>query len=179
MKNIKYLLFVVIILKTSLVFSQEEGSYRHFPELNKYVGTWEWQSGDSTLMITFEKTEFNIKKMYYQAHNASVDVLIGWHTFSIGGKVIQSSMSKKSKTFDYKLKDQTMWGAFYNNFVRINSFQDLITGAKTTNGKFTLLEGGKKAHLELSDRREWSSNAEYNNSPHFSMPKNIIMQKIK
>jgi hypothetical protein len=158
----------------------QEGSYRRVPELNKYTGTWKWKSGDSILVIDLEKTQINSKKMDNRTPGVSADILIGWHKFSVGGKVIQSSMGKKSTTFDYKFKDQTIWGGIPHSegYVSIH-FHDLVTGANTTNGKFSLLKGGKKAHLELSDRREWSSLNKNDSSPHFSLPMNIIMKKIK
>lgn len=180
MKNIKFLFLTIFVLNVSIVMSQEEGSYRSVPELNKYTGTWKWKSGDSILVIDLKKTQINSKKMDNRAPGASADILIGWHKFSVAGKVIQSSMNMKSDTFDYKFKNQTILGGIPHNegYVSIH-FHDLVTGANTTSGKFSLLEGGKKAHLELSDRREWSSLNKNDSSPHFSLPMDIIMKKIK
>lgn len=177
---VKFLFFVTFVLNVTMVMSQEEGSHRRVPELDKYVGKWKWRSGDSTLVIDLDKTEINSKNMDNRAPGASVDILIGWHTFSVKGKVIQSSMDKKSNTFDYKFKNQTVWGGISHkkDYVSIH-FHDLVTGANTTNGKFSLLEGGKKAHLELSDRREWSSLNQHVDWAHFSLPMDIIMKKIK
>jgi hypothetical protein len=188
MKYLKFLFLATFVLNVSMVMSQEKGSYRHVPELNKYVGTWKWRHGDSTLVITLKKTEIHSKKMDNRAPDASADILIGWHKFSVGGKVIQSSMNMKSDTFDYKFKNQTIFGGInqtmrggipHNEGYLAIHFHDLVTGANTTSGKFSLLKGGKKANLELSDTREWSSLNKNDRSPHFSLPMDIIMKKIK
>lgn len=64
MVNIERILsaFCILIISVSLAYSQfKDGYYGKLPELDKYLGTWQWESGDCLLTIKLAKTVYNLK----------------------------------------------------------------------------------------------------------------------
>ena len=89
-----------VMLISNLSFSQNEindGDYIKNDKINKFVGRWQWISGDTLFIIVFEK-----EKMKLKSDNATInaDALKGWHQFTIGEKEIENTIlsDKKSMT---------------------------------------------------------------------------------
>jgi hypothetical protein len=176
------LISCAIFLFFSTAQAQVDGEYRQIPELDKYVGTWQWQSGDSVFTIKLAKTVLNFKQYMQQiggdGPNATLDVLIGWYEFKIGATVMQSSLSSENTLFDYNNINQTIvMGGLYNGIddeegpyelVSIPFFHDLIENVSLKAGSFELAEPNL-AILSLVGDREGK----------FSLPKKVLMNRIQ
>jgi hypothetical protein len=94
MKTIKLLLMTVCLLTSTGVFSQK---YVPEPELDKFVGTWEWTSANEKfqLIITKQKVYLDIQglKEYYYT-----DVPVAYHSYTKNGDVVSSSIDKMNIT---------------------------------------------------------------------------------
>jgi hypothetical protein len=176
------LISCVLIAFYGTTHAQVDGEYRQVPGLDKYVGTWQWQSGDSVLTIKLAKAILNFKQYMQQiggdGPNATLDVLIGWHEFKIGGTVMQSSLSSENTLFDYNNINQTIvMGGLYNGIddeegpyelVSIPFFHDLTENVSLKAGSFEMTEPNQ-ALLSLVGDREGK----------FSLPKKVLMTKIE
>lgn len=93
--------FIIILFSMVLIHSKsyaqglKDGDYFKNDKLDKFVGTWQWVSGDSSLTIILIKTQFYFKKEDSTNPDAKADIIIGWHEFSVKNVVIESSLSKK------------------------------------------------------------------------------------
>jgi hypothetical protein len=174
--------FCLLIISGSVAFSQfEDGEYIQVPELDKYVGTWQWQSGDSVLTIKLAKTILNFKQYMQQSGGDGPDVnkdaLIGWHEFRIGSTVKQSSLSSENSIYDYSNVNQTilLWLVSGTDseevpfeFLRVAFFRDTIEDVILNQGSFELLEHNQ-AILSMGGDRDGK----------FSLPKELVMTKIE
>jgi hypothetical protein len=84
----------VCLLTGTGVFSQK---YVPEPGIDKFVGTWEWTSGNEKfqLIITKQKVYLDIhglKEYYYS------DVPVAYHRYTKNGNVVSSSMDKMNIT---------------------------------------------------------------------------------
>lgn len=75
----KLFLFLALVCST-LCFSQIAN-----PELDKFVGTWQWNSGNDTVTLVLAKQTSNFP------NGTSREVLVGWHKYVKNGLVIESS----------------------------------------------------------------------------------------
>lgn len=57
------------------------------PELDKFVGTWRWTSGNDTVIIVLQKQVTNLP-----TGTSSNEILVGWHKYVENGQLIQSSL---------------------------------------------------------------------------------------
>lgn len=67
-------------------------------DLNKFVGTWKWQSNDSIITIVLQKKE----DVFFNNRNQYEDYIIGEYKFEINGVVLIDYL--------YKLQDPTIIG---------------------------------------------------------------------
>jgi hypothetical protein len=141
----------------------KNGEYVKNDNINRIVGTWIWQSGDTTFTIVLKKEKVTVNNPVGSNH---FDVLQGWHEYAVKGKIIESSIASKKLT---------LTNGFQNQELRLpvsGDFEDL-TRNKFGEARFDLLPGEKdKIEWHLIDR-EW---AEY---PGFTVPTNIIMVRVK
>ncbi|MCX8490933.1 MAG: hypothetical protein ORN54_07685 [Cyclobacteriaceae bacterium] len=97
MKN----LFKILIIFTfaSNVYAQnptpKKGEYRKDDNLDKFAGTWEGSKGNESLRITLKK-----EKIYVKGMDFSMDVIIGWHSYTKNGKAIESSIAFAGSSYD-------------------------------------------------------------------------------
>ena len=102
MKNTtKLLIAAIALLLNCSAFAQETplqlpkdypkpGGYGKNVNLQKFVGKWQWQSGDTVFVIAFEKSIRTVKTGGYKGYR--YDAIIGWHEFRVGEKVVESSL---------------------------------------------------------------------------------------
>lgn len=78
MKKVFFLLAILISVKS---FSQITNN-----ELDKFIGTWKWTSGNDTVIIVLQKQVTNLP------NGTSNEILVGWHKYIENGQLIQSSL---------------------------------------------------------------------------------------
>lgn len=115
-----FILFFVVVLPFK-IFGQVHHTYH---ELDKFVGTWRWVSGNDTVEIVLQK-----QVIYYDAATPSnIESLVGWHRYVKNGVLKENSMQ--------------FIGSSYN------------TGSAANNVKSTLLGGVQKPtnlYMNFSD----------------------------
>ena len=88
MKAIKINFLLICLFFCVNIYGQK---YHQDPELDKYLGTWEWQSGNEkfTLIITKQKLLFDLvdEIIYF-------DYAVCWHSYTKNGQIIESTMDK-------------------------------------------------------------------------------------
>lgn len=90
-KNMKRLFIIIFSFFTIPCFGQTPyppGSYNAKPELDKFVGTWRWVSGNDTLTIHFFKQAIH----YPSPLDYDVEGLVGWHKYIKNGVLSESSL---------------------------------------------------------------------------------------
>jgi hypothetical protein len=82
-------------------------------DLSKFVGTWRWQSNDSTLTIKLLLNE----DVYHNETNQYEDYLVGEYKFEVNGQVIQdyipnlsSPLSQNFDNFSYNVYGNRIYG---------------------------------------------------------------------
>lgn len=85
--------FLILILNAYFVANAQQnpyppGSYNAKPALDKFVGTWQWVSGNDTVVLHLYK-----QAIHYPAPlNYDVENIIGWHKYVKNGVTIESSL---------------------------------------------------------------------------------------
>lgn len=75
-------------------------SYAQKPEMDKYVGTWKWTSGNDSFEIILRKEKvFDISKDDLSCE----DVIIGFHKYIKNGVVVESSLQHQNTTFTQRM----------------------------------------------------------------------------
>jgi hypothetical protein len=198
MKKIAILTSLLIAMAwqaTAQEMAKRDGDYAKRPELDKFVGTWVWQSGDSVFTIVLAKTALNNKTMDIEEHrnkksndlDATMDWIIGWHELNVDGKVVQSSLKNKGKPYNYKHRDiQTiraniMPGLCSKNFLDIVYFSDLLLSGNHYGGNFTLLGDGNSAELYISYPPEYMKRATPDDPAVFArnLPTRIVLKRVR
>jgi len=154
MKTILIYSIILLSLLEVNAFAQKDGDYIKSPELDPYVGKWQWVSadGDSTVTIILSKSVFNLKKHSNTQPDINGDILIGWHEIVINGKIEQSSLKHKCKEFDYSNKKQTLTGNFDQSLKKIRlRFTNLnVTAVKNISaGECSLVNEGNEFKMKL------------------------------
>jgi len=141
----------------------KNGDYLKNENVNKFVGTWKWQSGDTSFIIVLKKEKITIKNPSAVFH---FDGLEGWHEFEVNGKIIESSLTSTKMTLTFGGQNSELTGSFFI------AFEDL-TMNKFGDARFDLVPGSKdKIKWELRDR-------EFTKIIGFTVPTNIIMERVK
>jgi hypothetical protein len=172
----------IIIIFLSLLFCANINAQEltKIPELDQLEGTWQWKSRDSVLTIIFIKSICSLKKMRTDYPDLSSEVLIGWHEFSVGGKVLQSSLSMKSIEFDHQFRKQTIYASFVRDGrLNVNRFRDIQTDAEIQ-GSFEYDTNAKNAILKLDKRAPSDpSESKRDSGYRFSLPTMYNLTKIE
>lgn len=90
---------IILVLLHQLSFSQtfkdaKKGDYIRSSNIDKFIGTWEWKSGNDRFVVTFKKQK--IKSPQY-----SFDALLGWYQYIKDGETIYSYLAKVSDKDTY------------------------------------------------------------------------------
>ena len=190
MKNTtKLLIAAIALLLNCSAFAQETplqlpkdypkpGGYGKNVNLQKFVGKWQWQSGDTVFVIAFEKSIRTVKTGGYKGYR--YDAIIGWHEFRVGEKVIESSLKFEGD----KLEEGTytiLGGLIQDvNKLTVTSFRDL---SKNKSGEATLelLPGEKdKARWVLKEKEGiifLFPGETYDHT--FTVPTNVVMERVR
>jgi hypothetical protein len=146
MKALKKILGLLLILVSISVYAQEYPEYIPAPELEAYVGTWKWESGDSVIVVHFEIG----KKIYFREYFGPVDdkfdsvkgdFLLGWHKVLKGNSVSQNSIAKKDVKSN-SFRNSSIKGFYVPdlNSIRLTSFTDLNNNTNPATGRIKLLD---------------------------------------
>ncbi|MDR3246054.1 MAG: hypothetical protein LBT50_06430, partial [Prevotellaceae bacterium] len=183
MKSIKLLLIAVCLLTATEVFSQ---NYIQQPGLDKFVGTWEWTSGNEKFQLIITK-----QKVYMDIHGLKEydyeDIPVAYHSYTKNGKVVSSSMNKMNITATTssdiskvkKIKGHLMAPDYI-------SLLFLDEGKNDKLGKidFKLVQGKTDEatwHLFFRRAGEFVTGVPGNQSvpEGYSMPTDVVMKKVK
>lgn len=190
MKNItKFLITAIALLFTHGAFAQDTtyklpkdypkpGGYGKNENLQKFDGTWQWQSGDTVFIITMNKFIHKVKSGGLKGY--SMDAIIGWHEYRVADKVIESSLrfeGDKEEDLTFTILGGTSGD---KNILTITGFHD-ISKSKGGSATFELLPGEKdKAHWVLKGKPgikilDVGEVPDYT----FTVPTNVIMERVK
>ena len=196
MKNTtKLLIAAIALLLNCSAFAQETplqlpkdypkpGGYGKNVNLQKFVGKWQWQSGDTVFVIALEKIMLKSKLVAFKGYTE--DAIIGWHEFRVGEKVIESSLKFEGGSFDDRT--HTISGGLVYEFnshitenkLTVTSFRDL---SKNKSGEATLelLPGEKdKARWVLKEKEGiifLFPGETYDHT--FTVPTNVVMERVR
>ncbi len=191
-KVTKLFILLIAIFSYNAVLAQETtsnwpkdypkpGGYGQNPNLQKFVGTWQWQSGDTVFTIVLKKYISKSNKKTGRLKDYSKDAIMGWHEYIIGEKVVESSL-KNIVNSPNKNTIKTMLGGSIDDVRKVTNlfFLDL---SKSKNGiaNLELLPGEKD--LARWTLRETSGikllgpgeKPDYT----FTVPTNVVMKRIK
>lgn len=82
MKTALTLLFAILLQST---FSQTIISH---PELDKFVGTWQYINGNTTFIIKLKKVSY-----YFRSDNTTEEILMGTHSYTENGILLDDNNS--------------------------------------------------------------------------------------
>jgi hypothetical protein len=168
---------------TTFTFPKEfpkPGGYGQNSNLNKFKGTWHWQSGDTVFTIVLGKYIYKSKRETGFLKGYSRDAIIGWHEYKIGEKIIESSLSHVGE--HRNMKTFTILGGDIHDVdkLTITGFIDL-SKSKTGCATLELLPGEKDiAKWELRETPgikiiDPGETPDYT----FTVPTNVIMHRVK
>jgi hypothetical protein len=171
MKNIVMLVFTLTII--SKIYAQNgphpAGSYVSRPNLDKFVGTWQWVSGADTVKVVLAK-----QAIYAPAPmDYTFEALVGWHRYVKNGVEIESSLQYVNSTFSSG--HYTLFGSDRSSTkLYFTSFEDL-TKNKECDLYFNLVAGSlTQATWKLTERRGLRKTGY---TLGFTLPNNITLTK--
>jgi hypothetical protein len=169
MKKILFLLSILISLKS---FSQipPEGSYTQNLELDKFVGTWIWTSGNDTMKIVLQKQKVHYKTPF----NFDRDQLLGWHSYKKNGVLIESCLQFAGQLFG--TSPLSLYGSTTNpRQIRFTSFKDITKNKRSDRLFFTML---RNSTTQAQWKLEESHGMRYGTPNYgFTVPTNVIFTK--
>ncbi len=190
MKNTtKLLIAAIALLLNCSAFAQETplqlpkdypkpGGYGKNVNLQKFVGKWQWQSGDTVFVIALEKIMLKSKLVAFKGYTE--DAIIGWHEFRVGEKVVESSLK-----FEGDKKEDGTYTILGGNLQDVNkltvtSFRDLSKN-KSGDATLELLPGEKdKARWVLKEKEGiifLFPGETYDHT--FTVPTNVVMERVR
>jgi hypothetical protein len=174
MKNIISILFILIMtLAKSQNYPQPNTNHTD-PHLDKFVGTWQWQNGNSSLKLILKKEN----ALMPFPENYFSDVMIGFHKFISNGSVIEDFSTFNTTNFSNK-KWSIFAGTDSNNSNLLTGGIEHASKNKNVNFKIEYLSptqiklvnlkntSGTKITIQGQPAFDWS----------ISLPQNIILTK--
>jgi hypothetical protein len=174
----KKVLFFALLTTLSFLsvnsFSQREiknGDYIKNDNINKFVGSWQWISGDTSFIIVLEKEKKTLKS---DKATINTDAIKGWHKYLINGEVIENTVSSDVQSISGIIaRDGT------EN--KLTIFFDDITKSKSGRAILEFLPGEK-------DKAQWILKGtpgvkilDVGQVPDytFTVPTNVMMERVK
>jgi hypothetical protein len=174
MKNILSMLFILITTTAKSQNYPQPNTNDSDPNLDKFVGTWLWQNGNSSLKLILKKE--NALMLFPE--NYFSDVMIGFHKFISNGSVIEDFSTFNTTNFSNK-KWSIISGTDINNVnllkgtiyhkVKNKSVKFEIEYLSPTQIKLVSLKDkpGTKISIGSQPAYDWS----------ITLPQNIILTK--
>jgi len=83
------------LIKTEGQALYPSGSFNSKPELDKFVGTWKWVSGNDTVILALYK-----QAIYYAPPlNYHVENIVGWHRYVKNGVLVENSSQYSGQSY--------------------------------------------------------------------------------
>jgi hypothetical protein len=167
-----YFLFVFLVCMfraESQLMPYPPGTHVASPNLDKFVGTWQWISGTDTVKIVLAK-----QNIYMPAPmDNTIETLVGWHRYVKNGIEVESSLQYLNSTFNSG--HHTLFGGDISpTKIYFTTFKD-ITKNKQCNLYFTLLTGSvTQATWKLFESRGLRKTGY---TLGFTLPNNITLTK--
>jgi len=103
MKKIIFaIVFISILSNVSFGQAPQPGDYITNSNIDKFEGTWKWVSGNKEVIIKLKKVKF-LNRDYHE------DILLGCHSFTMNGSVVESSMAIYNLVGPDKKGTLNMW----------------------------------------------------------------------
>lgn len=170
-----FLLFLCILTYLSInSFSQNQiknGDYIKNDNINKFVGSWQWISGDTSFIIVLEKEKKTLKS---DKATINTDAIKGWHKYLINGKVIENTVSSDTESITGMIAQD-------GNESKLTIFFNDITKSKSGRATLEFLPGKK-------DKAQWILKGtpgvkilDVGQVPDytFTVPTNVMMERVK
>lgn len=93
MKRILIIVISLFVLNTfswAQQYNPPVGTTVHNADINKFIGTWRWVSGNDTIVFKLVKENIVLN------NSGGMDFIIGYHLYKIGTNIIESSMQHSS-----------------------------------------------------------------------------------
>jgi hypothetical protein len=203
MKTLTSFFGFLLVLVSISVYAQEYPEYISAPELEAYVGTWKWESGDSVVIVHFEI----VKKIYVREFWGSVDdemgsiksdFLLGWHKVIKGNSVTQNSIAEKDDKNNRLrnntiknmhdsnsniLRNSSFKGVYEKNFNRVGvvKFTDLNNNTNPAVGHIKLLDENTMS-IELSMEPEGlyiAAERAKKHKPKYQLPLKMVLKRVE
>ncbi|MDE5429496.1 DUF6705 family protein [Elizabethkingia meningoseptica] len=109
----KVISVICIVLLSVKMMAQDSLSkdivYTPDKDIDKFIGTWLWKSGDSSLLFVLKKEE---KVKLVPTMNVQIDIIYGFHKYIRDGVIIEDSLPYINTA--YKEKKSTLLGSSDN-----------------------------------------------------------------
>ena len=176
----KIVSIIVLILLVSLSINcksqvPQNGNNIVNNDINKFIGTWNWSSGNNSLQLKFKKE--NIKNQYL-SFDYREDMLIGFHKYINNGNTIENSTQYSNTSYlDGK---STIYGSTKNG--NPNQFTGLIQHLSKNKSIWFTIEYIDATHIKLVEFKNTAGiKLRKPNDPPFdgtiTLPQNIILTK--
>jgi hypothetical protein len=86
---ITVLIILIIDIKIVIAQKPQPGEYIINNDIDKFVGTWQWVSGNDTVVVKLKKVKFLMPQILY--HD---DIIMGCHKYVKNGVVIEDFLWK-------------------------------------------------------------------------------------
>ncbi|RCU43354.1 hypothetical protein EIZ47_04040 [Chryseobacterium lacus] len=145
-------------------------------ELNKYVGTWKWESNGTSLTIVFKKVNAKVPVTM----NLYADILFGYHQYKVNNTIVEDSLPFINATFNQKKYTIITFGTQPNlppN--RISVGFNHPSKNKSVQGEFEYIDANHIKIVSLKNYQGIKVNLPgqppYDNT--ITLPQNIILTK--
>lgn len=153
MKNTIKIIFTLVMVFISNQLSAQPGgnnvpipvactSYTPNPELNKFLGTWKWTSGNDSFEMVLKKE----KIQDIMDENACEDIIYGFHEYKKNGIVIESSLPFQNMSYEQQKNSISSWSIVINAIELRGGMYNISKGNNHIKFKFELIDNN---HLEI------------------------------
>lgn len=183
MKNIlfKILAFLTIQLFISNTCMAQElnftpGAVNPNPNLDKFIGTWKWQSGNKSFTIVLKKQNITLPPIN---KNVTADIIYGFHQYNNGNEIFESSMSFQSTNFNDKKSTILSLGSISTNYNELNGTISHLSKNKSVNFEIEYINATQIKLVSLKNPP--GIKLVIGNQPDYdweiTLPQNIILTK--
>jgi hypothetical protein len=170
----KKLFFIIAIVFSINTFCQTVTN----TELDKFIGTWQWSSGNDTVTIVLEKQVYNVPFT-----GSNTEMLVGWHRYVKNGALIESSfqyigrnVNVDANSHDVDFKTTLLGSTRTPTAVYFRTFWDL-TLHKNCYLYFRLLSGSTTQATWKLKEADGIYNGPSGTYGKFTLPKSLVLTK--
>ena len=112
-----FLIFSIFFTLTSNAQLPQSGEHLYHPNMDNFVGTWKWISGNDVFTFKLKKVH-----LYYPAHGYYDDMIMGSHCYIKNGIIIEDNLA------DFPSVGQNLKGSIYIWYHNSNNTPNNIYG---------------------------------------------------